>query len=107
MTISQSRSSQRDFTIDFPSYWDITPVERRQSIYGTAGQELSDNLNLDLSGMYAVRHTDRDFTDASESSSLASLAQPPLVEQLRFNGNLAGHGWQKQAQVISKQRRRN
>ncbi len=58
------KASQRDFTIDFPSYWDITPVERRQSIYGTAGQELSDNLNLDLSGMYAVRHTDRDFTDA-------------------------------------------
>lgn len=59
-------AKDRDFTINLPPYWNLTPKERRHNLYGTLNQELTSNLALDLSGMYAVRRTTRDFVDATQ-----------------------------------------
>lgn len=59
-------AKDRDFTINLPPYWNLTPKERKQSLYGTLRQDLTGNLALDLSGLYAVRRTTRDFVDATQ-----------------------------------------
>ena len=56
----------RDFTINLPPYWNLTPKERRHNLYGTLRQDLAGNLALDLSGIYAVRRTKREFVDATQ-----------------------------------------
>jgi iron complex outermembrane recepter protein len=56
----------RDFTINLEPGWFLLPDEKRHSVYGTLRQDLTSNLALDLSGMFAVRHTQRTFFDATK-----------------------------------------
>jgi iron complex outermembrane recepter protein len=60
------RASDRDFTINLEPGWFLLPSEKRHSLYGSLRQDLTGNLALDLSGLFAVRHTKRTFFDASE-----------------------------------------
>ncbi|HKC03063.1 MAG TPA: TonB-dependent receptor [Sphingomicrobium sp.] len=59
------KAKDRDFTINLPANWYLFPREKRHSLYGTARQEITSRLTLDLSGTYAARDTRRTFTDAS------------------------------------------
>lgn len=59
------QAKDRDFTINLPPYWNLTPKERRHSLFGTLRQDLSSSVAMDISGMYAVRHTQRNYVDAS------------------------------------------
>lgn len=60
------RAKDRDFTINLEPDWFLLPREKRHSLYGTVRQSLASNLTLDLSGLLAVRHTERTFFNASE-----------------------------------------
>jgi outer membrane receptor protein involved in Fe transport len=59
-------AKDRDFTINLEPDWFLLPSEKRHSLYGTLHQGLTGNLALDLSGMFATRHTERTFFDATE-----------------------------------------
>lgn len=59
------KAQDRDFTINLPGDWYLFPQEKRHSLYGTARQEITSRLTLDLSGTYASRDTQRSFIDAS------------------------------------------
>lgn len=52
---------QRDYTINMPATHAIFPAERRHSLFGVLGQTLAPGLNLELTGSYADRHTDRSY----------------------------------------------
>jgi outer membrane receptor protein involved in Fe transport len=54
-------AGERDFTINLPSQWSLFPKEQRHSVYGTARQQRTGALDLELSGQYAARDTDRSF----------------------------------------------
>lgn len=58
-------AKDRDFTINLPDNWYLFPREKRHSLYGTARQEITRGLTLNLSGTYAARDTQRSFIDAS------------------------------------------
>jgi outer membrane receptor protein involved in Fe transport len=60
------KAKDRNFTINLEPDWFLLPKEKRHSLYGTVRQDLTGNLALDLSGMFAVRHTQRTFFDASK-----------------------------------------
>jgi len=59
------KAKDRDFTINLPDNWYLFPREKRHSLYGTARQEITGGLTLDLSGTNAARNTQRSFIDAS------------------------------------------
>ena len=60
------RAADRDFTINLPADWYLMPREKRHSLYGTLRQDLTPNLTLDLSGLFANRKTNRTFFDATQ-----------------------------------------
>jgi iron complex outermembrane recepter protein len=55
----QIKAEERDFTINLPPEWSLFPKERRHSLFGTARQNFSDSLSLELAGTYSARDTDR------------------------------------------------
>lgn len=54
-------AEDRDFTINLPDAWFLFPREKRHSLYGTARQELTSRVALDVSATYAARNTHRFF----------------------------------------------
>jgi outer membrane receptor protein involved in Fe transport len=59
--VGSVKAGDRSFTIDLPKQTTILPAERRHNLLMTLGQDLSERLSLDLSGMYARRKTKRAF----------------------------------------------
>jgi outer membrane receptor protein involved in Fe transport len=59
---NEIKARDRDFTINLPSFWPLFPRERRHSLYGTAKQEIATGWQLELSGQYGARNTDRSLT---------------------------------------------
>jgi outer membrane receptor protein involved in Fe transport len=57
-------AGDRDFTIGLPAAWSLLPSEKRHSVYATGQQQITPELRLDLSGMFADRTTDRSFFKA-------------------------------------------
>lgn len=55
------KAEDRDFTINLPDEWFLFPREKRHSVYGSARQELTSRLALDLTATYAARNTHRFF----------------------------------------------
>lgn len=69
------KAKDRDFTINLPGEWFLSPREKRHSLYGTARQELSDRLVLDVSGIYAARNTSRSFFEGSSALAVDADAK--------------------------------
>lgn len=68
---SPIKAKDRDFTINLEPDWFLLPKEKRHSVYGTLRQDLTSNLALDLSGLFAIRHTERTFFTAAEIPTAA------------------------------------
>jgi iron complex outermembrane recepter protein len=60
------KARDRDFTINLEPDWFLFPKENRHSLYGSVRQNLTSNLALDLSGLFAIRHTERTFFSATK-----------------------------------------
>jgi outer membrane receptor protein involved in Fe transport len=60
------KAKDRSFTINLPANWYLLPREQRHSFYGTLRQDLTSNLAVDLSGLFADRQTSRTFFTASQ-----------------------------------------
>lgn len=54
-------AGDRDFTINLPPDWSLTPKERRHSLYGMFRQDLTDRLSFDFDGLFASRDTQRSY----------------------------------------------
>jgi len=59
--VGRVTARDRSFTIALPDQTTILPSENRHNLLLTVGQEISDRLSLDLSGMFARRETERTF----------------------------------------------
>lgn len=55
------RAGDRDYTINLNPDHFLFPRERRHSLLGVVGQSLTDRLKLELTGIFADRHTERSF----------------------------------------------
>ncbi|QNM83348.1 TonB-dependent receptor [Sphingomonas sabuli] len=55
------RADQRDFTLNLPDEWSLFPDERRHSLFGAVGQEISPTLSIDANFLYTDRRTARSF----------------------------------------------
>ncbi|HEY7810898.1 MAG TPA: TonB-dependent receptor [Allosphingosinicella sp.] len=54
-------TGERDYTINMPGQDALFPAERRHSLFGVVGQSLAPGLNLEVTGSYADRHTERSY----------------------------------------------
>lgn len=91
------KAKDRDFTINLPGDWMISPREKRHSLYGTARQELSDRLVLDVSGSYAARDTSRSFFEGGSAVAVEVDAKARSLGGTAALGLNLGGSWEAEA----------
>jgi outer membrane receptor protein involved in Fe transport len=91
------KAKDRDFTINLPGEWMLSPSERRHSLYGTVRQELNDRLVLDVSGTYAARNTSRSFFEGSAALAVDVDARARSIGGTTALGLDLGGSWAAEA----------
>ncbi len=93
----------RPFTINLRPETTILPRERRHSLFGLVNQELAPGLELDASGSYSHRNTERTyfttgFPQPAAAVATAEVASATATLSYRFGSNWlvrASAGWSR------------
>jgi iron complex outermembrane receptor protein len=86
-------AADRDFTIGLAPGTALLPRERRHSLFGNLGQDLSPRLRAELTGSFATRDTDRSFFFSGSPVPVEGRATAEtvgLAANLRYD---IGAGW--------------